>query len=159
MKPCPRTLFACLVAVGLLAGCASSPPAPSGDTRQGPESSRIVQALHAQHEDWAGTPYRLGGASRRGIDCSAFVQTTFRQHFDQSLPRSTARQATLGRQVARSDMRPGDLVFFRTGGKTRHVGIYVDDGRFLHASTSQGVTFSHLDNPYWRDAWWMARRP
>ncbi|MCP1673499.1 cell wall-associated NlpC family hydrolase [Natronocella acetinitrilica] len=161
---------------GLLAGCASAPrePAPVVDARPSAPAAAersaspapdhrlqrqaVIEALYAQHDDWAGTPYRLGGASRRGIDCSAFVQTTFASHFDRRLPRSTEGQARVGRPVARTELEAGDLVFFRTG-KTRHVGIYVESGQFLHASTSQGVMLSELDNPYWAGNWWTARRP
>ncbi|MFV8834076.1 NlpC/P60 family protein [Aquisalimonas sp.] len=144
-------------------GCTTpSQHAPHPEPESGADDAAptgLAQALHAQHDAWAGTPYRLGGQDRSGIDCSGFVQTTFETVLDQSLPRTTQAQASVGTPVNLGEIETGDLLFFRTGKKTRHVGIYVEKGRFLHASTSQGVTFSRLDAPYWTSAYWMARRP
>ncbi|SEM50350.1 C40 family peptidase [Halomonas caseinilytica] len=123
-----------------------------------PPPTLIRQALLAQHERWLGTPYRLGGTSRRGVDCSALVQNIFADTFRLEIPRTTARQIHEGRRVSRDELRPGDLVFFRPPGAYRHVGIYVGDGRFLHASTSRGVKLSSLDNPYWQRYYWQSRR-
>lgn len=122
------------------------------------ERQAVHAALMAQHTEWRGTPYRLGGNTRQGIDCSAFVQITLRDHFRVSVPRTTEYQAQMGVAVPRSDIQIGDLVFFRTGRNTRHVGFYVGQGRFLHASTSVGVTINGLDEPYWRNAFWQVRR-
>lgn len=91
------------------------------------------------------------------MDCSAFVQRVFADAFDIRLPRTTESQVTHGRRISRGDLQPGDLVFFRPA-KTRHVGIYLNDGEFAHASSSEGVTISNLDLDYWRDAYWMSRR-
>ncbi|MDN3518123.1 NlpC/P60 family protein [Aquisalimonas lutea] len=158
-----------LVALVVLGGCATAPPeagrgdAPVRETAAGRdavgENGGIVHALYDQHEEWAGTPYRYGGSSRAGVDCSGFVQTTYASRLGRALPRTTRQQARVGTRVGREAVQPGDLVFFRPADKQRHVGIYVENGRFLHASTSRGVTLSDLDNPYWRNAYWMARRP
>jgi len=112
---------------------------------------------------WEGTPYRDGGRSRDGIDCSAFVQLTFEEVFQRELPRSAERQERAGRTVPRGELATGDLVFFRTKGigpffKKRHVGIYVGAGDFAHASSSRGVTISSLQEPYWRTVYHGARR-
>ena len=115
-------------------------------------------ALYAQYRDWEGTRYRYGGMSRRGVDCSGFVALTFRERFDRDLPRSTVAQARQGREVRADQLSAGDLVFFRTGRSQLHVGIYVEDRRFLHASTREGVTLSNLDQPYWRSRFLHARR-
>ncbi|QKT04634.1 C40 family peptidase [Ectothiorhodospiraceae bacterium 2226] len=153
-------LLPLLLAVLALSGCASAPhPVPAPPSVSPAPPPDVVRRLMAQHDEWAGTPYRLGGNSRRGIDCSAFVQTTYAERFGHRLPRSTEDQARHGQPVRRDQLQAGDLVFFRTGRKTRHVGIYMGDSRFLHASTSQGVTVSRLDNPYWTSAYWMSRRP
>lgn len=114
--------------------------------------------LYAQHAEWGGTPYRLGGISKRGIDCSGFVQTTFLNRFDIWLPRTAEEQAAVGRPVSRHEVLPGDLVFFRTGRGKYHVGIYVENGRFMHASTSEGVTLSSLNDPYWSARYWKSKR-
>lgn len=123
-----------------------------------PPPSLIRRALLAQHERWAGTPYRLGGSSFRGIDCSALVQNVFSETFRFDLPRTTEEQVRTGLEVERDALRPGDLVFFRPPGVYRHVGIYVGEGRFLHASTSRGVMISDIDNRYWQRHFWQARR-
>jgi cell wall-associated NlpC family hydrolase len=121
-------------------------------------SSLIRKALLAEHERWQGTPYRLGGDGPEGIDCSALVQNIFADKFSLDLPRTTRRQVNEGAPVTRETLEPGDLVFFRPPG-SRHVGIYVGDERFLHASTSRGVMISSLNNVYWKRYYWKARRP
>ncbi|MCG6657389.1 glycoside hydrolase [Halomonas campisalis] len=123
-----------------------------------PPPSLIRQALLAQHQRWSGTPYRLGGTGERGIDCSALVQNVFRDTFRLDLPRSTGEQVQQGEAVSRDELQVGDLVFFRPPGPYDHVGIYVGEGYFLHASTSQGVMLSTLDNAYWQRHYWQARR-
>ncbi|WP_168709180.1 C40 family peptidase [Halomonas borealis] len=124
-----------------------------------PPPAQVRQALLAEHERWLGTPYRLGGETRRGVDCSALVQRVFAEAFDLNLPRTTTQQVHEGKSVPREALRPGDLVFFQPPGYYQHVGIYVGQGRFLHASTSRGVKLSSLDNRYWRNYYWQARRP
>ncbi|WP_416140098.1 C40 family peptidase [Halomonas sp. HK25] len=123
-----------------------------------PPPALVQQALLAQHERWVGTPYRLGGTGFKGVDCSALVQNVFSETFRVSLPRSTGEQVHQGQPVARGELVPGDLVFFRPPGRYDHVGIYLGEGRFLHASTSRGVMISHLDNRYWQRHYWQARR-
>jgi len=146
------------LALLLLGGCASVPESgpPAALEAQGPApveggsaAGELVAVLEGQHERWRGTPYRYGGHSRSGVDCSGFVQVTYREHLGHDLPRTTHEQARHGDGIATSELRAGDLVFFRTGGGKRHVGIHLEGGRFLHASTSRGVTISTLGNPYW----------
>lgn len=122
------------------------------------DSRRVHAELMAHYREWRGVPYRLGGQSKRGIDCSAFVQLAYRQRFGLNLPRTTARQATMGRQVKRKHLKTGDLVFFKTGLRVRHVGIYLGQQRFLHASTSRGVMISRLGQRYWARHFWKAVR-
>ncbi len=118
----------------------------------------IEQRLRAEEQAWHGTPYRYGGVSRDGIDCSGFVMTVYQDLFGMPLPRTTTGQVEAGEAVSADALQAGDLVFFRTSRKTRHVGIYLGDGEFAHASTSQGVTTSRLDNTYWRRTYWTSRR-
>ena len=110
--------------------------------------------------NWRGAPYRYGGMTPRGVDCSGFVVRTFRDKFAMQLPRETREQAEIGTRIDKSDLLPGDLVFFKTGSGESglHVGIYDTDNQFIHASTSQGVTRSSLDNVYWNKKFWQARR-
>jgi len=114
--------------------------------------------LYAQYGQWKGTKYEVGGSSKKGIDCSGFVYVTFKSKLGVVLPRSTELQADAGKNVDKGHLRTGDLVFFKTGMFDRHVGIYLERGRFLHASTSLGVTISRLEEDYWRSAYWKAKR-
>lgn len=145
-----------LLLVLLTAGCATSKSLPRGPGS--PREQAAAQRLHTMAQGWEGTPYCLGGTTRRCIDCSAFVRTVYDEVFDKALPRTTEAQVREGQPVSRSELQAGDLVFFRTGFSTRHVGIYLADGRFLHASTSLGVTTSSLNGRYWRRHYWTARR-
>lgn len=165
----PRSVYFILMGLGslLLTACGELPPekpssrnyAPSaGPATQRAEAATLSRQLRAQVERWRGVPYRLGGLDRSGIDCSGFVYHTFRELLDITLPRSTRRQAQRGIQISVRELGVGDLVFFQTGSKVRHVGIYTGQGRFVHASTSEGVTESRLDNPYWSQHYWKARR-
>lgn len=152
-----RLFFLFMVAL-LLAGC-SSHRAPPPNARLS-DSITVIAGLNDQLSNWRGTPYRYGGSSRRGVDCSAFVQMTLRDKFAIQLPRETRQQAKIGTQIDKDDLLPGDLVFFKTGSGESglHVGIYDTDNQFIHASTSQGVTRSSLDNVYWQKNFWQARR-
>ena len=150
----------------LVSACSSIPQGPTLEVEAIATSARVDlsepaaarAALHAQHRDWAGTPYRFGGMSKAGVDCSGFIWNTFAHRFGLNLPRTTDDLIRVGRFVEKSQLTAGDLVFFQTGYSKLHVGIYVDAGRFLHASTSRGVMISHLRNPYWSEHFWHARR-
>ncbi len=122
------------------------------------DSRAVHNALLQQLHEWRGVPYREGGLSKRGVDCSGFVYLTYGSRFGIRLPRTTRAQAAVGRPVSQRELRPGDLVFFHTKWKTNHVGIYLGNGQFIHASTSRGVMASDLSNPYWRKAYWKAVR-
>lgn len=141
----------------LMAGCQS--PEPPAQRQQGlsdPVFTRM--ALYDQYSEWKGVPYQDGGNSENGIDCSAFIQRTFQEQFAIGLPRNTSQQARVGRPVPQTKLKPGDLVFFNIGNKTRHVGVVIDQDKFLHASSSQGVMISDLNLPYWQRYYWQARR-
>lgn len=119
----------------------------------------IKSKLMDQYASWKGVRYRMGGSSKNGIDCSAFVQRTFREQFGLELPRSTSQQRSSGQFVSRSKLRTGDLVLFTSEGATgRHIGIYIGNNQFVHASSSRGVRISNLDSPYWDKRYNTARR-
>jgi cell wall-associated NlpC family hydrolase len=122
------------------------------------KAQRIESALRSAADPWLGVPYKLGGESKQGVDCSALTKALYEQAFDVQLPRTTGQQVNRGRSVGRSQMRAGDLVFFRTADQQKHVGIYLDDRKFVHASSSQGVTVSPLRYDYWQSNYWTARR-
>jgi lipoprotein Spr len=103
-----------------------------------------------QHVDeWYGTRYRYGGTTKSGIDCSAFVQAIYISAFAVSLPRTARDQYRQSRIISATEMKTGDLVFFNTTGGISHVGIYLQNNKFVHASTSQGVTVSDMFDPYY----------
>jgi lipoprotein Spr len=105
--------------------------------------------LYQKINEWFGAPYRMGGTSKDGIDCSAFTQMIYTSFFNIVLPRTARDQFKLLRSISRAEMREGDLVFFNTTGGVSHVGIYLQNNKFVHASTSEGVTISDLFDPYW----------
>ena len=120
----------------------------------------VTTELKKQLKQWKGTPYKLGGNSLNGIDCSAFVQRTFNDKFDIALPRTTTAQTSQGIRIAKENLKPGDLVFFKTnwGGSGLHVGIYNGNNQFIHASSSKGVMTSSLEERYWKQRFYQARR-
>jgi len=109
-------------------------------------------------EDLIGTPYKSAGSTTSGFDCSGFTSYVFKQ-FKISLPRTSGAQSQVGKEVAKDDLMPGDLVFFNTSGNgVSHVGIAVGDGKFAHASSSKGVMISKLSESYWDKRYVSARR-
>ena len=119
----------------------------------------ISYKLLKHYAQWREVKYKYGGNSKRGIDCSYLVHDTYRSYFDIDMPRTTLYQSQIGLPINKSDLKTGDLVFFITSKKgSRHVGIYLDHGDFMHVSTSKGVMISNLNNPYWRRHYWMSRR-
>lgn len=122
------------------------------------DTSSIRDILHDFYANWQGTPYRSGGMSQRGIDCSAFTYLAYRNLFTIDLPRTVSEQAGKGKKVPRNALKPGDLVFFKTGIFQKHVGIYMEDFSFMHVSTIRGVMISRLDDDYWRNKYWKSKR-
>lgn len=119
---------------------------------------QVLRLLDAQYKEWRGVKYRLGGLSKAGVDCSGFVYLTYRDRFGMKLPRDTDEQADTGHKISRRELKSGDLIFFTTGVNKKHVGIYLEDGAFLHASTRNGVMISQLDDKYWKKAYWKSMR-
>lgn len=102
-----------LITALFLAGC-SHHKAPPPNARLS-DSITVIAGLNDQLQSWHGTPYRYGGMTRRGVDCSGFVVVTMRDRFDLQLPRETKQQAAIGTQIDKDELLPGDLVFFKTG--------------------------------------------
>jgi lipoprotein Spr/probable lipoprotein NlpC len=121
--------------------------------------SEIEKKLYDEFRRWQGTPYVHGGNNTKGIDCSGFVIKIYEKLFGILLPRDTIQQATMGIFVPKDRLQVGDLVFFsQYSRKINHVGIYLKNGKFIHASTSKGVMISRLDIAYWQNAYHAARR-
>jgi LysM repeat protein len=96
-----------------------------------------------------GVPYKLGGSTLRGIDCSAFVKKIY-EIFNINLPRTTREQFSVGKKVEKDQLEEGDLVFFKRRGNSAHVGIYIGENQFVHASSSnRQVKIDYLDTPYY----------
>jgi cell wall-associated NlpC family hydrolase len=173
-----RFLFAALAAAWLLAGCAEAPPPPPlGPLAPPPAVTRNPQemALERALGDFYGAPYRSGGCTPAGVDCSGLVQALY-QRAGVHLPRTVAQQYQEGTPVGREDLRFGDVVFFNRYCQTRgrevylagilspgfadevcHNGVYLGGGRFIHASP-RGVFISRLDAEVWRVSYRGARR-
>ena len=155
-RPSPFRGIPAIVLLAALAagGCAGSRPAAIAPQ----QSQDLDLRLRQEVRTWEGTPHVWGGESRAGADCSGFVMRLYQDVLGISLPRTTESQALEGQKVSSRALQPGDLVFFRTAPKTRHVGIYLSDGEFAHASSSAGVRVSELDEEYWQNTFWMSRR-
>jgi len=127
------------------------------------EHAKTIKGLLSEAETYIGTPYRFGGMTRSGIDCSAFVLSVFGATLGMQLPRVAAEQSQEGEKIDKSHLQKGDLVFFSHGRRISHVGIVYDvaeDGevKFIHASTSKGVMISSLDDSYWGPKYRFAKR-
>jgi cell wall-associated NlpC family hydrolase len=125
-----------------------------------PASGSRIQNLLQHALALLGTPYRWGGTGADGFDCSGLVGYVFHSALGIDLPRVSREMATSGQLISdRANLSPGDLVFFGHRGRVSHVGIYVGEGRFLHApSTGKDVMVSSLDNGYWSGKYMEARR-
>lgn len=100
--------------------------------------------------EWLGTPYHYGGSGRRGIDCSSFVNKVYTATYQTTLERSSRAMWTTVDPVNREDLKEGDLLFFKIRrGQISHVGIYIGNDKFAHASVSNGVIVSDLNEPYY----------
>ena len=146
--------FSILLTVTILAlslSSCGSLPEPSEEVRRQAQIEQFFQK-------WQGIQYGYGGTGQQGIDCSALMVEAYKDIYSIQLPRTTESQAKLGKRTKQKTLRAGDLVFFKTGFTRRHVGIYLDDGVFVHASESGGVMKSSLESRYWADHYWKARR-
>ena len=100
-------------------------------------------------DQWYGTKYRMGGTTKTGVDCSAFVQAFFTAIYGIDLPRTARDQYQNSSRISRTQLREGDLLFYNTRGGISHVGIYLQNNKFVHAASSGGVMISDIFDPYW----------
>lgn len=128
------------------------------------KSNSMIKSLLKDAEKYLGTPYKLGGTTTAGMDCSGLTTKVF-EKYDYILPRRSVEQSEVGDRVDISQVKPGDLLFFATSGGSRvsHVGIVhtiesSGEVKFIHASTSKGVIISSLNEKYWNKAYLHARR-
>lgn len=110
--------------------------------------------------EWLGTPYRLGGDSKRGIDCSKFSLALYENVFNTTIGYNSRNQYANVTPIRKNDLQAGDLVFFKIRSKSiTHVGVYLGDDKFAHASSSKGVMVSNLNEPYWSRYYYNGGRP
>jgi cell wall-associated NlpC family hydrolase len=162
-----RVLFPLLLVVFLFAfcGCMSKstvtyfPQQKTSDKKsQAEQNEQVTAALRQYFASWQGTRYSHGGLSRRGVDCSGLTLLTYKELFGKNLPRTVQEQAEEGTKISKAALQAGDLVFFKTGVFQRHVGIYLKEDLFFHASPTKGVMISSLNNAYWQKKFWQAQR-
>ncbi|WP_425493462.1 C40 family peptidase [Marilutibacter chinensis] len=163
------TLLLGVLLAATVAGCGGGGDrvrgAPRPDGRDwavvAPDDPAAANAVLMRAISLVGTPYRYGGNTPEGgFDCSGLVNYVYRDMLDLRLPRTSGQLAAYqGPKIAPSRLAAADLVFFGSRGKVTHVGIYVGEGRFVHAPSTGGtVRLDHLDGPYWRDHYTGARR-
>jgi cell wall-associated NlpC family hydrolase len=127
----------------------------SNETPPGMNRDRVLLDVVS----FLGAPYAYGGNSKEGIDCSGFTVRVYESATRKQLPRTTREQYQVGDPVEKDRLQFGDLVFFNTTGRIpSHVGIYIEDDLFAHASVTRGVTFSSLESTYYRSRFVGARR-
>ncbi len=182
MKKLSASIIIAMVSV-MLWGCGSSRPAVRADGGKSTSPPKrdyvkyedmkehvagmqfaddILKKIVMEAREWIGTPYRYGGVSRKGVDCSGLVLEVYKASTGSKLPRSSAAQQSWCLPVDKDSLQVGDLVFFATGrnsGKVSHVGIYIGGGEMIHASSSSGVIVSPLRMPYFAKRYHSAGRP
>jgi len=113
----------------------------------GSENKKLIETVHA----WLGVPYKYGGCTKDGTDCSCFVSSLYKDVFGITLPRKSEEIKQKSKPIEKEILQQGDLVFFKiTGEKVSHVGIYISKGHFVHATTSKGVMINSLDENYYK---------
>jgi len=137
-------------------GSETAPTAHSAEKSQGKINDQKMMDVILSY---LGTPYVYGGDSKSGIDCSAFTGAVYDQSVNMKLPRTAADQVKVGEPVSFDDLKFGDLMFFNTtGANPSHVGIYIGDDLFAHASEAFGVTISSIESSYYKKRYTEARR-
>lgn len=123
------------------------------------ESDIKNEKLYDFINDWYGVPYKYAGKDKHGIDCSGLASTLYLQVYKKTISPSTKALAEETKKIKDSDMKEGDLLFFNTDGKkVSHVGVYLQNNKFVHASTKKGVMISDLNEPYFKKTYLHAGR-
>ena len=162
-------LLACLFAVSQAQTSADQPVNPSdpdnlakdyfsqimGVAASATTNTQLYQFIY----EWIGTPYRLGGKTKRGVDCSKFAYELYDKVFNTVIGNNSRNIFTMVNPVSKDDLKEGDLVFFKIKSRgISHVGVYLGDDKFAHASSSRGVTISNLNESYWKRYYYKGGR-
>jgi lipoprotein Spr/probable lipoprotein NlpC len=124
-------------------------------TLKGNEDKKLIECLSS----WMGTPYKYGGNTHLGTDCSGMVMMVYKETYNISLYRSSADQIKNVKTIDKQDLKCGDLVFFKiSGNKISHVGIYIASNKFIHATTKRGVVTDDLDTEYYKKYYYASGR-
>lgn len=160
-------VLGCVVLFASLAGCTSYPRYRTGGAERPAEVLRTDSTYTTNDyirlglilQEYLGKPYAKTSQFVQGVDCSLFARDVFKQFDNLDLPRTVDEQYRTGREMPRTRLTYGDLVFFRTErNRVSHVGIYVGYDQFIHASSSRGVVISNMNEKYWIERYAGARR-
>lgn len=127
----------------------------------GTEPSKVNNIkLYSFIDDWYGVPYLYAGKSKSGVDCSGFTTILYREVYAKNIAGSAASLYEACKGIKEDELKEGDLVFFKINGdKISHVGVYLQNSRFVHASTRKGIIISNLNEPYYRKYFFKGGRP
>ena len=149
--------FVLIIVIATLTGCGASKKARVRESK--------INTVIKSARSYTGVPYKWGGTTRGGMDCSGLLLNSYKS-INMQIPRTSADQSEYGKKVGKKDIKPGDWVFFATSKKRRkitHVGLVTsvkgDNVKFIHASTSLGVVESNLKSDYYQKRYRTARRP
>ena len=154
-------LFPLSLLMLLLVQCSSFMPKPyyAGMENQVSYHQEIMDSMKTEIQKFYGAPYKWGGDSPKGTDCSGMIKTIYEKAADISLPHNTQQMFDGGKKIHKIDLLFGDLVFFSNNGhNATHMGLYITNGYFLHASSSNGVVLSRLSERYYKRRFIGARR-
>ena len=165
-----RFLFLTLLLIFFFASCSSRKNVSSTKTNSDLKNKYAlqlnVQAKEIKNEklylfidDWYGTPYKYGGLDKNGVDCSGFVSALYNKVYNKQVPRSTSDLYAACISINRNDLQEGDLVSFKIDqGKPSHVGLYLMNNKFVHASTKKGIMISDLEEDYFKKYYFCGAR-
>lgn len=155
-----KQFFYLLLAVFLFASCKSSHSSVSNSDKK---TIELCENLVDNAKDNLGAPYKFGGTTKNGFDCSGLVFTAYKKE-KITLPRTSIEMSNYGKRISKENAKKADLIFFKTGGssKINHVGLIVDSNRdnikFIHSSTKKGVIISSLNEEYYRKSFTQINR-
>ncbi len=127
-------------------------------TKRTNNTSAANTKLLKTFKKYEGTPYKFGGNTTKGIDCSGFVCAVYKEVYKKQIPRTTTLLKKYGTKVALNKLKPGDLVFYRPNNTYNHVGVYIGNGYVAHSTSSKGVIKTKLSNSYWKKYYVFSRR-